>query len=72
MLHEGLMQYSCIISHKLSPLERRFRDIQIVIITNFVVVSSVGIKRVDCINQTNVHAPHTRTHRKKESVTKYL
>ena len=26
-----------------------FRDIQIVIITNFVVVSSVGIKRVDCI-----------------------
>ena len=25
-----------------------FRDIQIVIITNFVVVSSVGIKRVDC------------------------
>ena len=27
---------------------RRFRDIQIVIITNFVVVSSVGIKRADC------------------------
>ena len=25
-----------------------FRDIQIVIITNFVVVSSVGIKRADC------------------------
>ena len=31
----------------MSPLDRRFRDIQIVIITNFVVVSSVGIKRVD-------------------------
>ena len=27
-----------------------FRDIQIVIITNCVVVSSVGIKRVDCAN----------------------
>ena len=25
-----------------------FRDIQIVIITNFVIVLSVGIKRVDC------------------------
>ena len=43
------MQYSCIISHLLSPLQRMFRDIQIVIITNFVVVSNVGIKRVDCI-----------------------
>ena len=31
------------------PLKRRFRDSQIVIITNFVVVSSVGIKRVVCI-----------------------
>ena len=37
------------ISHQLSPLERRVRDIQIVIVTNFVVLSSVGIKRVDCI-----------------------
>ena len=27
---------------------RRFRDIQIVFMTNFVVVSSVGIKKVDC------------------------
>ena len=26
-----------------------FRDIQIVIVTNFVVVSSVDVKRVDCI-----------------------
>ena len=49
MLLEVLMKYSCIISHLLSSLERRFRDILIVIITNFVVVSSVGIKRVDCI-----------------------
>ena len=31
----------------MSLLERRFRDFQIVIITIFVVVSSVGIKRVD-------------------------
>ena len=29
-----------------SPPERRFRDIQIVIITNFVVVSNLAIKRV--------------------------
>ena len=49
MLLEVLMQYSCIISHLLSPTERRFRDIQIVVITNFIVVSSVDIKRVDCI-----------------------
>ena len=28
--------------------KRRFRDSQIVIITTFVVVSSVGIKRVAC------------------------
>ena len=47
MLLEVLMQYSCIISQKLSPLEQRFHDIQIVIITNFVIVSNVGIKRVD-------------------------
>ena len=48
MLLEVLMQYSGKVSHQLSPIERRFRDIQIVIITNFVIVSSVGIKRVDC------------------------
>ena len=48
MLLEILMQYSSIISHLLSPLERRFRDIQIVIITKFVVVWRVGIKRVHC------------------------
>ena len=45
----GLMVYSCIISHQLSPLERRVHDIQIVIVMNFLVVSSVGIRRVDCI-----------------------
>ena len=50
MLLDILMQYSCIISHQLSLLERRFHDIQIVIIKNLVAVSSgVGIKRVDCI-----------------------
>ena len=49
MFLEVLMQYSCLISHLLSPLERRFHDIIIVIITNVVVVSSVGIKSVDCI-----------------------
>ena len=32
----------------MSPFERRCRDVQIDIITNFVVLSSVGIKRVDC------------------------
>ena len=32
----------------MSPLEQRFRDIQIVIITNFVIVLRVHIKRVDC------------------------
>ena len=39
----------CIISYYLSPLQRMFHDIQIVIITNFVIVLSVAIKRVDCI-----------------------
>ena len=29
-------------------LKQKFRDSQIVIITNFVVVSNVGLKRVDC------------------------
>ena len=48
ILLEVLMQYSYIISHELSPFQRRFCCIQIVIITKFVVVSSVGIKRVDC------------------------
>ena len=33
----------------------RLRDIQIVIITNFVVVSSVGIKRVDYIAVRLMH-----------------
>ena len=42
------MQYSCLNSYQLSPLERRVRDIQIVIVMNFVVVLSVGIKRVVC------------------------
>ena len=51
MLLEVLMQYSCIISHKLSLLERRFRNIQIVIKTNFVVVASVGIKRMDLFSE---------------------
>ena len=41
------MQYSCIISHWLSPLKRRFRDILIIIITNIVVLTSVVVTRVD-------------------------
>ena len=49
MLLEDFMQCFCIISHKPSLFERRFCDIQIVIITNFVVISSVSIKKVDCI-----------------------
>ena len=56
MLLEVLMQNSCLISHYLLPLKRRFRDIQIVIIMNFVILTSVGVSRVDssrralCIN----------------------
>ena len=33
----------------MSPPERRFHSSQIIIITNFVVVPSVGIKRDECI-----------------------
>ena len=33
----------------LLPLKRKFRDSQIVIITNFVVVSSVGLKRLSVL-----------------------
>ena len=40
------IQYLCIICDKLLPLKRRFRLSQIISITNFVVVLSVGIKRV--------------------------
>ena len=47
MFLEVLMEYSCMMSPELSPPELRFCDIQIVII--IVVVSSVGIKRADCI-----------------------
>ena len=49
------IEYSCIICDYLLPLERRFRDSQIVIITNFVLVSSVGINRVVCITQEIVY-----------------
>ena len=49
MLLEVLMQYSCIISHKLSPPKQRLCDIQVVIITNFVVVASISVKRIDFI-----------------------
>ena len=34
------------------PFKRKFRDSQIDIITTFVVVSSVGIKRVACIDNS--------------------
>ena len=37
------------------PLKRRFRDSQTVIITNSVVISSVGIKRVVCKNKIAEH-----------------
>ena len=49
MLLEVLMNIPAYIFIKQSPLEQKFRAIQIVIITNFVVVASVGIKKVDCI-----------------------
>ena len=44
-----LLEVSMQIFHELSPLKRRFRDIQIVIIANFVVLTSVGVMRIDCI-----------------------
>ena len=37
------LQYSCIIS-----LKRSFRAVQIIVILNFVVLSSAGVKMVDC------------------------
>ena len=42
-------QCSCIICDYLLPLKQKFRDSQIVIITSYVVVSSIGIKRVVCL-----------------------
>ena len=48
MLLEVLLQYSCIISPQQSPLERRLLDIQNVI-------SSVGLKRVDCIYEHQIY-----------------
>ena len=51
MLLEDIMH--CVL-HNLSPLVRMYFDIQIVVITNFVVVSSVSIKRVDCKLYINV------------------
>ena len=42
------------------PLKRRFRDSQIAIITNFVVVSSVGIKRVDCSIEDILEEPQSQ------------
>ena len=40
------------ISNYLPHLELRNSSIQIVVITNFVVISNVGIKRFDCIIKT--------------------
>ena len=37
------------ISNYLPHVELRNRSIQIVVVTNFVVISNVGIKRFDCI-----------------------
>ena len=56
MLSEDLMLYSCTTSPQLSPPELKFCDIQIVII--IIVVSIVGLKRVDCI--CNVSATSTQ------------
>ena len=39
----------------MSALVRGSPDIRIVIITNFVVVLSVGIKRVDCVFQSFIY-----------------
>ena len=38
------------------PLNQRFRDSQIVIVTNFALVSSVGKKRGVCINRKDRQA----------------
>ena len=57
MLLVVLMQYSCIMSH-LTLLERRFRDIQIVIITNFVAVMIVSMKKDDCITESTALVAH--------------
>ena len=40
----------------MSPLEQRFCVSQITIITNFIVVSSVGIKGIYCISDLNTPA----------------
>ena len=40
------------------PIKRRFRDSQIVIITNLLAVSSVAIKRADCISENAQEMPH--------------
>ena len=40
------------ISNYLPHLELRNRPIQKVIVTNFVVISNVGIKRFNCINES--------------------
>ena len=41
-------------------LIERFRDSQIVIITSFFVVSSVGIKRIVCISEDTQETPHSQ------------
>ena len=43
------------ISNYLSHLELRNRFIQIVVVTNFVVISNVSIKRFDCISYLPLH-----------------
>ena len=48
MLLDVLIQYSCFLHNFSLTVERKFRDSQIFSLTNFVVVSSVGIKKVDC------------------------
>ena len=40
------------------PLKQRFRDSQIVIITNFVILSSVGIQRIVC-TENSKHIAYT-------------
>ena len=43
------------ISNHLPHLELRNHSIQIVVITNFVVISNVGIKRFNCIGPRYIH-----------------
>ena len=53
----------------LLPLKRRFHDSQIVILTYFAVVSSVGKKRVVCMTKQTSHNYETTDTETKRTAT---